>query len=66
MFADVDRDSQSVTADTIRRAITPRTKAIIVVHLAGWPADMDPILELAHAYNLFVIEHCTQVRRHAL
>ena len=61
VFADVDRDSQNVTAETIRRAITPRTKAIIVVHLAGWPADMDPILELAHAHNLFVIEDCAQV-----
>lgn len=60
VFADVDRDSQNVTADTIRRAITPRTKAIIVVHLAGWPAEMDPILELARAYKLFVIEDCAQ------
>jgi dTDP-4-amino-4,6-dideoxygalactose transaminase len=60
VFADVDRGSQNVTAETIRWAITPRTKAIIVVHLAGWPADMDPILELAHAHNLFVIEDCAQ------
>ena len=39
---DVDRDSQNITAETIRRAITPRTKAIIAVHLAGWPCDHGP------------------------
>src|SRR5579872_985592 len=44
---DVDPDSQNITAEAIERAITPRTRAIIVVHLAGWPADMDPILKLA-------------------
>ena len=45
VFADVDRDSQNITAESIRRVLSPRTKAIIVVHLAGWPCDMDPILE---------------------
>jgi dTDP-4-amino-4,6-dideoxygalactose transaminase len=60
--ADVDRDSQNVTAETIRRAITPRTRAIIAVHLAGWPCDMDPILNLAAEYNLFVIEDCAQAQ----
>ena len=47
VFADVDRDSQNVTSETLRAAITPRTRAIIAVHLAGWPCDMDPILDLA-------------------
>src|ERR1700741_2048693 len=47
VFADVDRDSQNVTADTIRAALTPRTRAIVCVHLAGWPCDMDPIVQLA-------------------
>ena len=60
VFADVDRDSQNVTADTIARVLTPRTKAIIVVHLAGWPCDMDPILELARSRKLYVIEDCAQ------
>ncbi|MFZ0704623.1 MAG: DegT/DnrJ/EryC1/StrS aminotransferase family protein [Candidatus Korobacteraceae bacterium] len=60
VIADVDRDSQNVTVDTIRQAITPRTKAIIAVHLAGWPCDMDPILELAHEHGLKVIEDCAQ------
>ncbi|MFD1747277.1 DegT/DnrJ/EryC1/StrS family aminotransferase [Rhizobium helianthi] len=60
VFADVDRDSQNITADTIRSVITPRTKAIIPVHLAGQPCDMDPIIELANERGLFVIEDCAQ------
>jgi len=59
---DVDADSQNITAETIRRAITPRTKAIIAVHLAGWPCDMDSILELAAEYDLRVIEDCAQAQ----
>jgi len=59
---DVDPDSQNITAETIRRAITPRTKAIIAVHLAGWPCDMDSILELAAEYDLRVIEDCAQAQ----
>lgn len=59
---DVDRQSQNITAETIRRAITPRTKAIIAVHLAGWPCDMDPILALAAEYGLKVIEDCAQAQ----
>jgi dTDP-4-amino-4,6-dideoxygalactose transaminase len=58
--ADVDRDSQNVTVETIRAALTPETKAIIVVHLAGWPCDMDPILQLAMERGLKVIEDCAQ------
>lgn len=57
---DIDADSQNLTADTIRPAITPRTKAIVCVHLAGWPCDMDPIMELARKHGLFVIEDCAQ------
>lgn len=60
VMADVDRDSQNVTSDTIRSVLTPRTKAIIAVHLAGWPCDMDPILDLAQKHNLKVIEDCAQ------
>jgi len=60
VFADVDPDSQDVTAETIRRMITPKTKAIVAVHLAGWPCDMDPILALARKHNLYVIEDCAQ------
>ncbi|MGB3837207.1 DegT/DnrJ/EryC1/StrS family aminotransferase [Castellaniella sp.] len=60
VFADVDPDSQNVTADTIRAVLTPRTRAVICVHLAGWPCDMDPIMDLAHDQNLYVIEDCAQ------
>ena len=60
LFADVDRVSQNVTADTLRAAMTSRTKAVIAVHLAGWPCDMDPILELAGQRGLPVIEDCAQ------
>ncbi|WP_337870532.1 DegT/DnrJ/EryC1/StrS aminotransferase family protein [Meiothermus sp.] len=60
IMADVDRDSGLITAESIEKVITPRTKAIVVVHLAGWPADMDPIMELAHKHNLWVIEDCAQ------
>jgi len=60
VFADVDRDTQNITARTIAPHITPRTKGIMCVHLAGMPCDMDPILELAAAHDLFVIEDCAQ------
>lgn len=60
IIADVDPVSQNVTAETIRPLITPKTKAIIPVHLAGWPCDMDSIMELAREHNLIVIEDCAQ------
>lgn len=60
VFADVDRDSQNVTAETIAPRITRRTRAILAVHLAGWPCEMDPILGLARAYGLAVVEDCAQ------
>jgi len=60
VFADVDPDSQNVTAGTIRRVITPATRAIITVHLAGWPCEMNEILALAREFGLHVIEDCAQ------
>jgi dTDP-4-amino-4,6-dideoxygalactose transaminase len=60
IFADIDRSSQNITAETIAQKITPRTKAIIAVHLAGWPCEMDKIMDLAKKHNLFVIEDCAQ------
>ena len=60
VFADVDDDSQNITADSIQAALTPRTKAIICVHLAGWPCDMDSIMALADEQGLLVIEDCAQ------
>lgn len=60
VFADVDHDSQNITAATIRAVLTPRTRAVICVHLAGWPCDMDPIMALAEEHGLKVIEDCAQ------
>lgn len=60
VFADVDRDSQNITSRSISDVLTPQTKAIVLVHLAGWPCDMDAIMGLARAHNLFVIEDCAQ------
>ncbi|PNG15455.1 DegT/DnrJ/EryC1/StrS family aminotransferase [Stutzerimonas stutzeri] len=60
VFAEVDRDSQNITAGTIRAVLTPRTRAVICVHLAGWPCDMDPIMALAAEHDLKVIEDCAQ------
>lgn len=60
VFADVDADSGNLTAETIAAVLTPRTKAIICVHLAGWPCDMDPIMDLANKHGIKVIEDCAQ------
>jgi dTDP-4-amino-4,6-dideoxygalactose transaminase len=60
VFADVDRDSGNISAATIAPKISIRTKAVIPVHLAGWPCDMDPIMALAEAHGLKVIEDCAQ------
>lgn len=60
VFADVDRDTQNITAETITAALSPRTKAVICVHLGGMPCDMDPIMELARRHSLKVIEDCAQ------
>ena len=60
VFSDVDPDSQNSTAETIAAVLTERTKAIIAVHLAGWPCDMDSIMELACANGLKVVEDCAQ------
>lgn len=60
VFAEVDRDTQNITAQTIQAVLTPRTRGIICVHLAGWPCDMDPIMELAALHDIKVIEDCAQ------
>lgn len=60
VFADVDLDSQNITPESIQRVLTARTRAIICVHLAGWPCDMDPIMALAKSHDLKVIEDCAQ------
>ncbi|TCB49195.1 DegT/DnrJ/EryC1/StrS aminotransferase family protein [Acinetobacter sp. ANC 4779] len=60
VFADVELDSQNISRRTIEAVITPNTKAIICVHLAGWMCDMDPIMQLAQEKGLYVIEDCAQ------
>ena len=60
IFADVELDSQNISRRTIEAALTPNTKAIICVHLAGWMCDMDPIMQLASEKGLYVIEDCAQ------
>jgi dTDP-4-amino-4,6-dideoxygalactose transaminase len=60
VFADVDERSQNITAETIARLIGPRTRAIIPVHLAGWPCDLPAIMTLARKHGLLVIEDCAQ------
>ena len=60
VFADVDQDTLNVTAETIEKVISDRTKAIIVTHLFGNPCEMDPIMELARSKQIPVIEDCAQ------
>ena len=60
VFADVEPDSGNISARTIAAVLTPRTKAVICVHLAGWPCDMDPIMALAGQHGLKVVEDCAQ------
>ncbi|HET7816882.1 MAG TPA: DegT/DnrJ/EryC1/StrS aminotransferase family protein [Sphingomicrobium sp.] len=66
VFADVDAESGNVTAETIERVLTGRTRAIIPVHLAGWPADMPAIMALAERRGVKVIEDCAQAHGAAI
>lgn len=60
VFIEIDPDTYNLDINEIEKKITPKTKAILPVHLYGQPADMDPIVELAKKYNLYVIEDCAQ------
>ncbi|WP_404299876.1 DegT/DnrJ/EryC1/StrS family aminotransferase [Alicycliphilus denitrificans] len=60
VFADVDPNNGNISADTIAKVLTARTRAIICVHLAGWPCDMDPIMALAQQHGIKVVEDCAQ------
>ena len=60
IFVDLDRDSQNISIQEIEHAITPNTKAILCVHFAGWPCEMNSIIALADRYSLYTIEDCAQ------
>ena len=60
VFADIDRDTQNITVETIKPHISEKTSVILCVHLAGWPCEMDDILALAKEHDLFVVEDCAQ------
>ena len=60
LFADVDKNSGNITCENIEPLITKKTKAIVVVHLAGWPVDILKISKLAKNYNIPLIEDCSQ------
>lgn len=60
VFADIDPNTYNIDVNELEKKITPKTKAILPVHLYGQSADMDPILSIAKKYDLFVIEDCAQ------
>ena len=60
IFADVEPNSQVITAESIQAVLTPKTKAIVVVHLAGMPVEMDTIMALSEQHGFYVIEDCAQ------
>jgi dTDP-4-amino-4,6-dideoxygalactose transaminase len=60
VFCDVDRNSQDLTIETITRVLTPRTKAIIAVHIAGWPCDLEELRAFCDSKGLYLIEDCAQ------
>ena len=60
VFADLEPYTYNLDPASVEACITPRTKAILVVHLAGYPCDMDPIMEIARKHGIKVIEDCAQ------
>ena len=60
VFADVDPETQNITPATVAAVLTPKTRAVVCVHLAGWPCDMDGMMALAAEHGLYVIEDCAQ------
>ena len=60
VFSDVCENSQNITPELVREKITSRTKAVVCVHLAGWPCEMDGMMELAQEFNLYIVEDCAQ------
>jgi dTDP-4-amino-4,6-dideoxygalactose transaminase len=60
VFVDIDADTWCISPEAIAKAITPKTKGIVVVHIFGQPARMDEIMAIAKQHNLFVVEDCAQ------
>lgn len=60
VFADVDLDSGNLSVESVRAALTPATKAVLCVHLAGWPCEMDGLVGLARERGLRIVEDCAQ------
>ena len=60
VFADADSESYVLSIDDVKKRITPKTRAIMAVHLYGHPCDMDALFELAEEHKLFIIEDCAQ------
>jgi dTDP-4-amino-4,6-dideoxygalactose transaminase len=60
VVCDVDPESQNLNAETVRAALTPRTRAVVAVHLAGWPCDLDPLVELCRERGIALVEDCAQ------
>jgi len=60
VFADADAESYVISVEDVKRRITPKTKAIMAVHLYGHPCDMDALLDLANEHGLYIIEDCAQ------
>ncbi|MBK5264132.1 MAG: DegT/DnrJ/EryC1/StrS aminotransferase family protein [Alphaproteobacteria bacterium] len=60
VFADVDPVSQAIAPDSVRAMLTPHTRAVLCVHLAGWPCEMDALMEICERHSLFLIEDCAQ------
>jgi dTDP-4-amino-4,6-dideoxygalactose transaminase len=60
VFADVSLDSQNLTPESVEAVLTPKTKAVVAVHHAGWPCDMDGLMALAEQHNLVIVEDCAQ------
>ena len=60
VFADVSLESQNITVESVREKISPKTKVILCVHLAGWPCEMDGMMALADEFGLYVVEDCAQ------
>jgi dTDP-4-amino-4,6-dideoxygalactose transaminase len=66
VFADVDRDSQNITPESVAAALTPDTKAVVAVHLAGWPADIPGIRAITDPLDIAVIEDAAQAHGAAI